>query len=74
MATYIAKVGFSGYFFHAYEVTASTEEEARVLLETAITEDGWQEADTAENIVSLSTDCMEITDWDINDIEEDREE
>jgi len=82
MGKYDVKVGFSGYFFREYEVTASTEEEARELIATAIQEDGWQEAGASENIISLSGDSehdqvtgMEITDWDIDEIAEaEREE
>jgi uncharacterized ubiquitin-like protein YukD len=78
MSKYDVKVGFSGYFFQEYEVTASTEEEARELITTVIQEEGWQEAGAIENITSLGGNSditdMEITDWDIDEIAEAEEE
>ena len=78
MSKYDVRVGFSGYFFQKYEVTASTEEEAREFITTVIQEEGWREAGAIENITSLGgnsdmTDVtenwlMEITDWDIEEM------
>ena len=73
MSKYDVRVGFSGYFFQEYEVTASTEEEARKLITTVIQEEGWQEAGAIENITSLGGNS-DITDWDIDEIAEAEEE
>lgn len=69
---YIVKVGFSGYMIQEYEVDAATEEDATALLETAISEDGSLTGFglPATKIVALSEPDMEVTGWDIQDIEE----
>ena len=69
---YIVKVGFSGYMIQEYEVDAATEEDATAMLETAISEDGSLTGFglPATKIVALSAPDMEVTGWDIQDIEE----
>jgi|25BtaG_2_1085352.scaffolds.fasta_scaffold31682_2 hypothetical protein len=74
MSKYDVRVGFSGYFqFQKYEVTASTEEEAREFITTELREDGWEAGATLQ-ISRPSAGIpsrywlMEITDWGIEEM------
>lgn len=74
---YIVKVGYSGYMVQEYEVDADTKEDATALLETAISQDGGQSGQEGYNgghIIALSVPDMEVTGWDIQDIEEEEGE
>jgi len=75
---YIVKVGYSGYMVQEYEVDADTKEDATALLETAISEGGLENFNTmpyfGEKIITLSLPDMEVTGWDIQDIEEEEGE
>ena len=72
---YIVKVGYSGYMVQEYEVDADTKEDATALLETAISEGHFNSMPYfGEKIIPVSLPDMEITGWDIQDIEEEEGE